>query len=252
MDRIIQTLVGHGAPPAAAAALAAAAGPSRMVRAGERLRDEGASTPGLALLVAGIAKACRSLDDGAAQTLALFTQGDLLDSQGYVLGRSPVTLAAVTVSRVSEIPRARIEALIAEYPALHRALWRLTARDAAILQEWMVGMGRRTAYRQIAHLMCEMALRMRVAGRMNGNAYDFPLTQAELADTVGLSPVHVNRILQQLRAEGLIALSKGALRIGDWSRLAETADFDPSYLELPGAAAPAPPARVAGQQGAPA
>jgi CRP-like cAMP-binding protein len=234
-DPMFDAFNGLGLSPDVAAALRDAAGPSRILRAGDRLAVQGDEPAGLILILGGVVKACRNLENGLVQTLALFAPGDLIGGQALALGREAATLAAVSNSRYALVPLLRLRILAREHPELVEVLWRSLAREAAILQEWMVGMGRRPALSQIAHLLCEMAVRLRVPGRVSGSGdvYAFPLTQAELADAAGLSPVHVNRILQALRTDGLIAFSRGQLRIGDWRKLAETADFDPTYLEMP-------------------
>lgn len=220
-----------GLSEAVSEVLAAAAGSPRSLAPGERLVEQGEVSTGVCLLLSGIVKACRNLRDGGVQTLALYTSGDVVDSLAYVARRATATIAAVTPSRVAEIPAARLELLMETHPSIARALWRSTAREAAILQEWVVGMGRRSAHSQIAHLMCEIVLRLRLGGP-NARVHRFPLTQAELADIAGLSAVHVNRIVQGLRADGLIELGRGWLRIQDWDRLIEVADFDPWYLGI--------------------
>jgi CRP-like cAMP-binding protein len=211
-------------------ALAEAFGPTRRLRVGDRLAVEGDFPEGLHVVADGVLKSSITLEDGTAQTLALFVAGDLIGVQALALGHIAATLTAVSSSRVATIPAAQVRRLLAEHPALGQALWGAMARQAAVLQQWMVGMGRRSALCQIAHLLCETALRLRRSSIATGSVYDFPLTQAELADAVGLSQVHVNRVLQTLRADGLIQLRRGQLRIDDWARLAEVADFDPAYL----------------------
>lgn len=231
-DPLSVALHGLGFEGPAALAAREALSPIRKLREGERLVSQGDDAAGLHLVLGGVLKSCRNLDNGQAQTLALFTAGETVGVQAVALGREPATLAAVPASRVATLPAARLKRLQQDHPDVVAGLWRTMAREATILQEWMVGMGRRTALSQIAHLLCEMAVRSRHAGRAVGDIYDFPLTQAELADAVGLSPVHVNRILQTLRSAGLIELRRGELRIGDWRRMAETAGFDGAYLDL--------------------
>lgn len=229
----LRALEAMGISPAISETLARAAGPPRNLMPGERLVEEGEAAVGLWLLVSGVAKACHNLKDGGVQTLALYGAGEILDSLAYVTGRATVTVAAVTSCRACEIPGARLEAVMDANSSTMRALWRATAREAAILQEWVVGMGRRSAHSQIAHLICEIVVRLRL-GAPSARVHDFPLTQADLAEVAGLSAVHVNRIVQGLRAEGLIELGRGWLRIRDWDRLVEVADFDPDYLSLGG------------------
>lgn len=219
-----------GLSPEDGAALHAAAAPERILPKGACLIEEGDPTEGMTILYSGIAQAYRTVRRGARQTLAVFVPGDILDLQGFILGRSHVSICAVTPVSVSQIPRARLERLITEQPALGRALWQAIAWDNTVLQEWMVGSGRRVAYAQMAHLICEISARLKASGHAKGNRCQFPLTQAEMADILGLSTVHVNRVLQQLRAAGLINLRGGNLEILDPRRLVEAAEFNPSYL----------------------
>ena len=113
-----------------------------------------------------------------------------------------------------------------------QVLWRDKLIEAGVFREWMIGLGRRSAYARIAHLLCEMIARMRAIGLTDCDACRLPLTQTEMADALGLSTVHVNRTLQQLRREGLIEFNRGSLRALNWERLRAAGDFDPTYLHL--------------------
>jgi CRP-like cAMP-binding protein len=119
-----------------------------------------------------------------------------------------------------------------ERPAIARALWWAALVDEATLREWLVNIGRRAAAERIAHLLCELLLRLRAVGLANGDSYALPITQIELGDTVGVSSVHVNRSLQVLREAGLITLKGGQLVILDATRLQEFSGFNPNYLHL--------------------
>jgi CRP-like cAMP-binding protein len=111
-------------------------------------------------------------------------------------------------------------------------LWRDTLIDAAVFREWMIGIGRRSAYTRIAHVLCEVFVRLKAVGLANGYECEWPITQAEIGDALGLSTVHVNRSLQELRGDGLIQLGGGVLRILDWNGLKEAGEFDPTYLHM--------------------
>ena len=213
-----------------AAALARAFGPVRALEKGEQLLREGDRPGALSILCEGVAQASRTVPTGGQQTLALFVPGDMLDAPAFVLGPTRVAVCAVTLIRIVQIAHALLEPLIAARPAIGRAIWTAMAGDGALLQEWMVGLGRRNAYAQLAHLMCELSARMQAAGMAAGESCRFPLTQSELADVLGLSTVHVNRILQQLRGDGLIELARGWLTIRNPERLVAVSGFDPSYL----------------------
>jgi CRP-like cAMP-binding protein len=117
-------------------------------------------------------------------------------------------------------------------PRISDAFWRDALIDAAVFREWILNLGRREAYGRMAHLLCEFYVRLKAVGLTNGDACDMPFTQTELADATGLSTVHVNRTLQDLRGEGLITLRAGSLSVLDWDRLREAGEFDPTYLHL--------------------
>jgi len=117
-------------------------------------------------------------------------------------------------------------------PRVADALWRDTLVDAAIFREWMIGIGRRSAYTRIAHLLCEVFVRLKAVDLTNGDQCEWPITQIEIGDALGLSNVHVNRSLQELRAEGLITWRGETVVLEDWLRLQEVAEFDPAFLCL--------------------
>jgi CRP-like cAMP-binding protein len=121
---------------------------------------------------------------------------------------------------------------MAANPRVAQAFWRVSLMEAAICREWMVGMGRRSAYARIAHLFCEVIVRLRSTGLVQENRCAFPITQQHLSDALGLSAVHTNRTLQALRREGLISFQGGELVIMDWPGLRAAGEFDPGYLHL--------------------
>jgi CRP-like cAMP-binding protein len=218
------------AVPEQAERLAGASSPLKFHPKGDYLIREGDRVHALCILVEGVAHACRTMPGGMQQTLALCVPGDVLDSKAYVLDRSSVSIRAATAVKIVQIPRQRLDDLIDSNPADARWLLAVLASDNAILEEWAIGMGRRSAYQQLAHLLCEIAARMRGADLASDEACAFPLTQADLADVLGLSVVHVNRMLQQLRGDGLIELRQGRLKVLDRRRLVDAADFDAEYL----------------------
>jgi CRP-like cAMP-binding protein len=128
------------------------------------------------------------------------------------------------------LPHEVIHDLCARQPRIAGALWRETLIDAAIFREWMVGIGRRSAHARIAHLLCEMLVRMRAVGLAEDHACELPFTQTGIGDALGLSTVHVNRTLQELRGAGLITLRGGALTVMDWEGLQGAGEFDLTYL----------------------
>jgi CRP-like cAMP-binding protein len=189
------------------------------------------------LILEGFACRFKTMPEGTRQIMALHIPGDFCDLHSFVLKKMDHGIAAIERCKVAKIPHPKVQEITECYPRLTRALWWDIAIDAAIHREWMISMGRRDAYQQIAHLFCELLLRLQSVGFADGNSYELPLTQADLGDVFGLSTVHVNRTLQKLRTEGLI-ISKGKrVTVRDPERLMEAAGFDRTYLEVRGGAA---------------
>ncbi|MGF1626373.1 MAG: Crp/Fnr family transcriptional regulator [Alphaproteobacteria bacterium] len=216
----------------------------RQVGAHEDLIQECEPPGHVNLILEGFACRYKTLADGRRSIVAFFVPGDFCDLHVAILGQMDHSIGTITPCTVAAIPRATIEMLIRE-PRIVRALWWATLVDAAILREWLASMARRPSDQQLAHLLCELLLRLRAVGHANGNSYPLPVTQEELADTLGISAVHVNRMLQQLREDGLIVLQGRTLTIPDVDRLMEFADFDPTYLHLKDARTPRPTVRGA-------
>lgn len=183
---------------------------------------------------------CRSktLGDGKRQILSFHIPGDVPDLQSLQLPIMDHTLSTVTEATVVFIPHENLRDMVAARPTIAAALWRDTLVDAAIFREWMTGLGRRDAKGRIAHLFCEMYLKLHAVGLAADYRCDFPLTQTEVGDALGLSTVHVNRTVQELRAEQLIHWSGRSLEILDWTGLVKTGEFDPTYLHVQKRAAP--------------
>jgi CRP-like cAMP-binding protein len=198
---------------------------------GACLVEEGAELSSLLILCSGMARAVRTLSDGNEQIVAVFVEGDALNAGQIVFRQSRKSIYALTAAICLSIPLRQLNELMVSHPAIVRALWSETAAQAAIQQEWMVWLGRRTAQIRLAHFLCEVSHRLQLSGRDTRAAFEFPLTQRDLADTLGLSPVHVNRTLQVLRSRGLIELTRSRLTILDKEGLYEIAEFDPQYLD---------------------
>jgi CRP-like cAMP-binding protein len=183
------------------------------------------------LIVEGWAARYKMLPDGGRQITALLIPGDLCDLHVTILGEMDHSIATLSPARVAYIPRARMEALSAR-PALARAFWWATLVDEAVLRSWIVNVGRRDAYEAIGHLMCELYVRLRTVGLTSDHRFELPLTQEDIADALGLTPVHVNRVLQRMRGEGLIVLKRGSMEILDQPRLERASGFNPNYLHI--------------------
>jgi len=170
---------------------------------------------------------------GSRQIVAVHMKGDIVDLQNSFLGVADHSVQVLTDSEVAFIPREAVKKLAFERPNVGMAMWHDTLVDGSVFREWIANVGRRDAYTRIAHLLCEFALRLKVAGLGEETDYELPMTQEQLADCVGLTSVHVNRTLKNLEAESLITrkTSRG-IAIGDWKKLADAGDFDSSYLHL--------------------
>jgi CRP-like cAMP-binding protein len=182
------------------------------------------------LLVAGYACRSKATLKGRRQILSFHIPGEIPDLQSLYLTTMDHTLQTITPCRVGFIPHEALRDLCARQPRIAGALWRETRINAAIFREWMIGIGRRSAHARIAHFLCEFLVRMQAVGLAEDHACELPFTQAEIGNALGLSTVHVNRTLQELRGAGLITLRRGALTVTDWDGLTEAGEFDPTYL----------------------
>jgi CRP-like cAMP-binding protein len=144
------------------------------------------------------------------------------------------SVGTLTHATVGVIPHQTLRSIIQRYPGIAQALWQETLIDASTAREWIVNVGRRPAYQRLAHLLCEMSVRLNAVGRVaDGMSFEWLVTQAEAADAMGLSTVHVNRVLKQLRSEELIVTQGNEIRVLDWERLQAAGEFTPDYLYLP-------------------
>jgi CRP-like cAMP-binding protein len=171
--------------------------------------------------------------EGKRQIVNFHIPGDAPDLQSLHLTVLDISIGTITPCKVGFVQHDAVLGLCSRFPRIASAFWRETLIDAAIFREWMTSIGQRSAYSRIAHLMCEMVVRFRVIGMTEDLTIPFPITQIEVGDALGLSSVHVNRSLQALRGEGLIALKNGTLEVLDWKGLQQAGDFDPAYLHLP-------------------
>jgi CRP-like cAMP-binding protein len=184
------------------------------------------------LLIEGFTCRYKLTEEGKRQIFSFHTPGDIPDLQSLHLKVMDHSVKTLTPCRVAFVPHESIMELGRRCPRVADVLWRDTLVDAAIFREWMLGIGRRSAYTRIAHLLCEVFMRLAAVGLTNGTECDFPITQTEIADALGLSTVHVNRSIQELRAAGLIDLRRSALTILDWDGLTKAGEFDPMYLHI--------------------
>ena len=213
-------------------AIAAAADQRLEFGVGENLVEEGDRPLSSMLVVKGLTCRYRIMADGERQLTAIHLPGDFVDLHSFLIKEMDHSVGALTECTIITFPHERLVRVTERFPHLTRMLWLLTLLDGAMHREWLVGMGRLSAAQRTAHLICEIYTRLEVLGLATGHRFDFPITQAALADAVGISAVHVNRVLQELRQRNLITWDGGPAQILDWDALVQAAEFDPLYLHV--------------------
>lgn len=190
---------------------------------------EGQDTFDCCLLLRGIAFRQKLLRDGRRQIISFHIPGEFVDLQNQLLRVADHSVQSLDRTDVALIPKRALMEISDRRPQLRKVMWVETLIDASIFREWVVNVCRRDSRARIAHLLCELVARFKANGD-GSDRYDFPLTQEQLADATGLTPVHTNRTLQSLRRDGLIELSARSLAILNWEKLREAGDFDELYL----------------------
>ena len=185
-----------------------------------------------ALLLTGFAYRHKVTADGQRQIMSLHLPGEFLDLQNSFLGVADHNVQMLTRGEIATVPVPALRRLIEVCPLVGRAMWIETLIDAAVFREWIVNVGRRDSISRISHLLCEFGLRLEQAGLARRHRYELPMTQEQIADCTGLTPVHVNRVLKQLGSLGLIDREKRSISIKDWDRLREIGDFNTRYLHM--------------------
>lgn len=203
----------------------------RRVSGGDDLTVEGDQPAQLRVMVSGLTFRHRTLPDGRRQITAFNLPGELVDGQGLLMPMDH-SVTALATAEVAVVPHAAMGALLEARPRVMRALLGASAVETSVAREGLVGIGRRDARARVAHLFCEIHLRMRAAGLVERNRCRFPATQTHLSDALGLSVVHTNRVLQTLRGDGLITFRSGELLVLDWQGLQAAGEFDAAYLHL--------------------
>ncbi|RYF04160.1 MAG: Crp/Fnr family transcriptional regulator [Oxalobacteraceae bacterium] len=205
---------------------------TRPIEARYDLSCEGDRPEIVHLVMEGRAFRYKLTPNGERQILGLLLPGDFCDFHVAILARRDHSVGTLTPCRIAEIPRTTILDITAKLPSVARAFWWATLVDESILRQWLTSMGKRDALERVAHLFCELLIRLQAVGLATANGYDLRLTQAELSDVAGLSTVHTNRVLQELRKQKLIVFKHSHMEIPDVLRLKNFCGFDPNYLHL--------------------
>lgn len=219
-------------------ALADAAGPLRVFAPRARIVFERDVLDHVHLIQRGFACRYKVLPDGGRSIVAFILPGDFCDLNASTLDATDHCIGALGSCDVARIPRSKMGDLARKHPVLDEALQWTCLVDEAILREWLVCMGRRLADERVAHLFCEFLVRLQAVGLARENSYEFPLTQTDLGDATGLSNVHINRVLQELRRQGLVVFRERRVTLPDVAAIQAYAGFDPSYLHLQPRASP--------------
>lgn len=184
------------------------------------------------LVLEGWACRYKLLRQGKRQIMSFHIPGDIPDLQSLHVRTMDHSLATLTKAIVAFIPHESLRELTARHPGLAAAFWRDTLIDSGIFREWLVSMGRRSAFEHVAHLFCELYLKLQAVGLAGNFRCPLPMTQTDLADALGLTPVHINRVLKEMRGQTLITLRSNALVIEAWDELLRVSEFDSTYLQL--------------------
>jgi CRP-like cAMP-binding protein len=195
------------------------------IRAGEELDHS-------TVLLDGLMSRHKDLSDGRRQITELHVAGDFADLHSFTLKRLDHDMRTLTPCRVALVPHRNLKEITEAHPHLTRVYWFATNLDAAIHREWTVSLGQRSASERMAHLFCELHIRLGIVGLAKDDSYKLSLTQAELGECLGISTVHVNRMLMELRGRGWLEFERGRVTITNLPELRSFAQFDPRYLYL--------------------
>jgi len=213
-------------------ALARACGDIRTVKAGTDLLRQDATPDALHILLDGWAARYIIMEEGSRFIPALAVPGDICDLDALRFDRLDYGVMTLSAGTVAVLPRQRVDALFASHPAIADAFWSLALAENSVLTAWAASIARRSASQRVAHLLCELWLRLAVVGKADGHGYDLPLTQDHIADATGLTSVHINRTLQSLRSMDLVTVQQRRVTIHDWAALRAFCCFRPDYLHL--------------------
>jgi CRP-like cAMP-binding protein len=198
----------------------------------EDIVPEGSSPSHSSLILSGFATRHNHSPDGRRQITALHVPGDFADLHSFLLKPMDDGVAALTTCIVAQVAHGDLKEITKHHPHLTRVLWFGTLVDAAVHRAWMIALGRMDARERLAHLFCELRDRLDSIGLVKDDSFEMPATQEELGDALGISTVHVNRILQEMRGEGLITSRGRTILINDRERLRQVGQYDPTYLHI--------------------
>jgi CRP-like cAMP-binding protein len=207
----------------------ATAHPRRFAAKKDLIREGDETGPMFVVLEGWICR-YKILPSGARQIMAFLMPGDACDLHIKLLAEMDHSIQAITPAKVATVTRDEMQTMMNEYPNIARAMYIGQLVDEGVMRAWIVSMGRRSSIERVAHLICELYLRARNIGLTHEDEFALPLSQLVLADALGMTPVHINRVLKELRLTGAMALKRGSVTILDPVKLVQIAGFDENYL----------------------
>lgn len=230
-NRFVQKLCGMAALGVAdkVALGDATANPSRFAARQDLIREGDPPGP-VFVMLEGWACRYKIMPSGSRQIMAFLMPGDSCDLHMKLLTKMDHSIQTLTPALVARIPRAQMDGLMSEHRAVADAMYTAQLVDEGIMRAWIVSMGRRSSIERVAHLTCELYLRVRNIGLTHDHQFALPLSQQVLADALGMTPVHINRVLKELRLSGAMAIKRGSVVIMDPVKLVQIAGFDENYL----------------------
>lgn len=205
---------------------------AKALPAGSDIVSEGQRPGRSTLVLSGLTCRYRTLENGKRQITAIHVPGDFVDLHSFLIKQMDHSVGTLSPCVVAYAPHEGLEKITERFPHLARLLWLLTLIDASIHRQWLVTMGGYPALARTAHLLCELFVRLTYDSSAIGQSLTLAITQTDLGDALGLSTVHTNRVIQELRSRGLIHWQGQEIRVLNWEGLAELAQFDPNYLHL--------------------
>ncbi|OKO67132.1 Crp/Fnr family transcriptional regulator [Bradyrhizobium sp. NAS96.2] len=227
IEMMIRKLRSHSEiPDEDLGALRAIIAPVKNLAAEEPIVREGDLSTQCCVILSGFAYRSKVSENGKRQILSFHIAGDMPDLQGLAIKRMDHDLTTLSKAKVGYINHDLLEHTLKTRPALERALWRETLTDAALFRQWIVSLGTRSASGRMAYLIAELRHRLDAMGLVVNEQFDFPITQSKLADALGLSVVHVNRVLQAFRNQGILDFRRQVVTLRDLEKIVELGGFD--------------------------
>jgi CRP-like cAMP-binding protein len=204
----------------------------RNCASGEVIVEQGAKPSDCCLVLDGFVAREKTANDSDRQIIAFYVPGDIPDANTLHLPKMDHSLISVGPAVVGFIPHESLDAALLQSPELLHVLWRETLIDAAVLRQWVVNLGQRDGIARVAHVLCELTMRLGAVGLLRDDSLSIPWTQADVADATGMTAIHANRVIQDLRSRGIVQWEAKHVKIVHWERLVEVAGFSADYLHL--------------------